>query len=280
LAARFEQVAQEADQWHIPDSKVKYLAPDESAALTQFLQQGKPTEVASYLASFRSASGQYPERYSSALQQIAQHDPVLATAGAVATSDQDAAASIIRGRSEMKDEKMLGVMADPKQFDQWWNLNRGQAFGGAVDSSRMTLDAVKAMYADTIAPELRNSKTIDVPTLQKAADRIAPVGQFNGPTIMPIGMDQDTFVRELAARYDGAMQRAGKDPKEWRFNLMHMAPLPHADGLYEVYSGTLSTGAVIDLNQPADVNVGAILPPEPRVTATVTAQKKHRMVGR
>jgi hypothetical protein len=281
LAARFEQVSQLADQWHVPDSKVKYLAPEEAGALTEFLQQAKPSQAANYLASFRSASGGHPERYSAALQQIGEKDPLMATAGAVATADQDAAASIIRGRATMKDEKLLGVMADPRQFDQWWNLNRSAAFGGAgTQSSRMTLDAVKAMYADTIAPELRNSKVLDMPTLQRAADRIAPVGQFNGPTIMPIGMTQDAFVRELAARYDGAMQRAGKDPKEWRFNLMHMAPLPHADGLYEVYSGTMSTGAVIDLNQPADVNVGAILPPEPQVTATVTAQKKHRMVGR
>lgn len=276
LAARFEQVAQLQDQWRLPSYKP--LAKDEAQALTAFLQQGKPTEVANYLASFRSAAGQRPERYSAMLQQIAPHDPLLATAGAVATYDQDMAAKIVSGRTMMKDEKLIGVMANSQQFDTWWNANRGQAFGGMVDSSRMNLDAAKAAYAAMLPPELRNSKTIDNATMKLVADRIAPVGDFNGPTLMPGGMQQDQFVRELAARYNGAMQKAGKDPNEWRFNLMRMVPVPHADGMYEPYSGTMPTGALIDLNQPPDSV--AMPPPEPRVTATVTVQKKHRMVGR
>ena len=86
----------------------------------------------------------------------------------------------------VKDEKMLGAMPSNDAFKQQWFTDRGQAFGGMVDSSLMNLDAAKAAYVAMLPGNLRGSKSIDPTTWANVINRIAPVVQYNGfPTLAP-----------------------------------------------------------------------------------------------
>jgi hypothetical protein len=233
----------------------KPLSEVEAGQLTDFLSKGEPTQVVNYLSSMRVAAGEHSERYSALMSQIAQKSPLTSTAGGVAPSDPQMAAAILTGSRMVKDEKMLGVAAKPKLFDEWWDLNRGKAFGQWVENSRLNLDAAKAAYAAMLPADQRSQTSIDTDLMEKISNRIIPVTDFNGPTIMPIGMNHDTFVSNVAARYTAALTKAGYDPAEYRMNTVKLIPDPKTDGVYQVYSGlTPIRGAVIDLNTPPDTN--------------------------
>jgi hypothetical protein len=275
LAARYEQAAELQRTWGMKDYKP--LSDSEAAGLTDFLSKGPPSQIVQYLTSARVAAGEHSDRYSALMQQIAPKAPMMAVAGAVAPYDAQMAQLILTGSSALKDEKVLGVAVDPKLFEQWWNTNKGQAFGSYVDNSRLNLDAAKAAYAAALPADKRNSKVLDEDTMRNVANRIAPVVDFNGPTLVPPGMTHDTFVNEMAARYSPAMTKAGYDPAEYRFNLMRFVPLPHADGVYQAYSGTVPVqGAVIDLNTPPDVN---FTPVSMQESPTDYARKEPKGMG-
>jgi hypothetical protein len=252
LSARYEQAAELQRTWGMKDYKP--LSEQESGELSNFLSKGEPSQVVNYLSSMRVAAGEHSERYSALMQQIAPKAPLTAVAGAVAPYDPQAAQLILAGSGMVKDEKMLGVATDNKLFDQWWNTNRGQAFGSYVENSNLNLQAVKAAYAAALPADKRNSKVVDEDTMRNVANRIAPVVDFNGPTLVPPGMTQDQFVGNVAARYNGALNKGGYDPAEWRMNLMKFVPLPHADGVYQAFAGTMPINAVIDFNTPPDTN--------------------------
>jgi hypothetical protein len=255
LAARIAQADEIQRRYNLPEAT--YFSEKEAAGLTEFLQKGQPSEVSQYLASMRAAAGPYGgQKFGAMMTQVAKKDPLMATAGAVAAFDPQAAQGILTGASMMKNEKMLGVLAKPQLFDEWWNTNRAEAFGQWTDTSQKTLEAVKALYTSMLPVNLRNTSTIDPPTMQRAANMIAPVVEWNGPTVAPPGMTQDAFVREAGSRYDAALQRVGMDSKTWPMGQAKFVPDPSADGVYHVFSGLNPVGggggAVIDFNRPPD----------------------------
>lgn len=276
LAARYEQADTLRQMWALPDYKP--LEAHEATALGEFFANGQPKEVAKYLAAARFAAGpERADRFGALMRQVAEKHPLIATAGMIAQYDQDAAAKILTGAGMLKDEKVLGVAANAQQFDAAWNTLRGTAFGSATETSRQTLDAAKAMYAVMLPPDRRNSKSVDTNLLEQIANRIAPVAQWNGPVLMPPGMTQDAFVRDVGARYGAALQRAGYDPKQWPMNLVGFVPDPTADGVYYPISGLTMLPARIDLNAPPDMTV---LPaPEPSRLTPQQVVQRNRPTG-
>jgi hypothetical protein len=203
----------------------------------------------------RVAAGEHSERYSALMQQIAPKAPLTSVAGAVAPYDPQMASAILTGARNTKDAKELGIGVDTKLIDSRWALEQGQAFGQWLDNSRLNLDAVKAAYTAMLPANERDNKSINDDTWKNVTSRISPVVDFNGPTLVPPGMNHDTFVSNVAARYTAALTKAGYDPAEYRMNTVKLIPDPKTDGVYQVYSGlTPIRGAVIDLNTPPDTN--------------------------
>lgn len=278
LQARYQQAAELQRTWGMRDYKP--LSESEAGQLSEFFAKGQPSDVVKYMATMRTMAGQHSEWYTALMQQIAPKQPLVAAAGSVAPYDPQMAQAILVGSGMMKDEKMLGVMAEAPLFQQWWNTNKGQAFGSLVENSQLNLNAAKAAYAALLPADKRNSKTVDQDTMKMVADRIAPVVEFNGPTLAPPGMTQDSFNRAVAERYDGALRKAGYDPKEWRMHLMRMVPLPHADGVYQVFAGTQPLqSAVINFDAPPDINVPLPPPPVETPQEFATKQKKNAPFG-
>lgn len=251
LAARYEQAGELQRTWGMKDYKP--LSDQEASGLSDFLAKGEPSQIVNYMASMRVAAGEHTERYSALMQQIAPKAPLTAVAGAVAPYDPQMAQLILVGAGNTKYAKELGIAVQPKLLEQRWQQERGQAFGSSIDNSQLTLSAVKAAYTAMLPPDRRDSKNIDDDTWNNVANRIAPVVDFNGPTLAPIGMNHDQFVANVGARYSAALTKAGYDPADYRMETVKLIPNPKADGVYQVFSGlTLIRGAVIDFNTPPD----------------------------
>ena len=206
------------------------LLPQEAAVLASALDKAPPAQAAQL---FGTLSAVFPDgaTYRAAMQQIAPDSPVRAYAGMVFAEQRSTtlkAGGIFRGavkaqagdvaRTMLEGEALLNKskgdaagdgkggkfpMPTPQAMTTELEAMVGSSFAGRPGAYEVAQQAVRAYYAGSAAKAGDVSGELDRKRLQEAVRAVLgePVDINGADVLPPWGMDEDTFVDAVEARW-------------------------------------------------------------------------------
>jgi len=246
-----EQVARNSGTPYTPFSK------QEAYEIGAKLTATDPKQALANLSMMRS-SAPSQDYFNAAMGQVAKDHPLLAAAGQLAQSNPTAAFTVLQGdrmQHPPDGKKADLLLPSPEKFRERWNADMGAAYQGLSQTSEADKQAVIAYYVAKVPPSKNSDKIIDEDTWKEAVQAVAPSTPYNDrTTLVPAGSDPTRFADNVAARWDGALQAHGLDPKDYPASAFQLGSAG-MDGVYVPYQGTTPLTAngrpvVIDLNAP------------------------------
>lgn len=265
LSARFNIAGTMAQHYNAP---LKPLSPEEVTAIKTSLDKQPPERKSAWLANLAAASGASPQGragYRAIMGQLAQDDPVTASAGIqAARGNAKTSSAILNGQAILnpptkEDGKpggaLIGMPPETemrKRFDAEAPL---PAYDGNVQARNIDYQTVKALYADKVS----KSKSKDTSILdtdlwdQSIKEAMGGFAKINGKqTILPEGVDSSQFKSGLRARINDlkTQGRLGVDQQPERLEGLPVVPV--ASGVYRIMNGT---SYMVDKdNKPIELN--------------------------
>lgn len=274
IAQRFQIAAGMNAEYATP---YKPLAPEEARQIKDILKTMPANKKAAWLGDLATASGvseQGRRGYIGMMGQLAEDDPVTASAGYQAARKRyNVSEQILNGQALLnpptkEDGKPAGgnlitMPSESSMRQQFDRVAPVEAYGRNMKARNIDFQAARAIYADLLS----NSKTKDTGTLdsdmwdkaiETAAGRVA---RINGTqTILPPDMDTAEFRAGARARI-GAAAAANRLPEGVNATRLNDLPLePVAVGVYAVRSGD---GYIIDQKKLERLIASGALPKKP-----------------
>jgi hypothetical protein len=111
------------------------------------------------------------------------------------------------------------------------------------------MHAALALYAATRAPGTEPIKGMldSDPTFKAAVQAISPTADYNGPVLLPHGVDAAQFPDLVASRWNASFQAAGLDPAKHPRGAYQLLATDEP-GVYMPVSGTTALPVRIDIN--------------------------------